>query len=802
MNTYLKSIEVNTDIIYLSSNFVFCKTESFLSQTKNILSVDYFALKIAEAIVKNLPNFGNNQNQFLKAETADKSFGFLIKLSFTNNQEKPNEIIFFKYLDNGEPIRHNDTRVNSYLNSHTKFNINVYTISNSIDENFSKCYRLFNGHGINFPMLSTEQLNLIKIADQNVIVQGVAGSGKTNVCIEKLIWCALKNYGGKVLYTTFSRGLLTDTKLKIEAFKNSVSIFLEKLKSNKVEFLDNDHKTAIENYLGVFLFANEESIQSKLEKIIYFFDNNVEYFLIYDLYNKYFYPKTFADEKYFKKEFLPNIKNYQIQNNLSKLKQLSNEIIYKEIFGVIFGFCSNESRISKEEYIELRKGSFSKQECEIIFMLAKEYEKHLYENNMLDNNLASWEMFENYDKIARYSLIIADEVQDFSQITLKLFKKITFKLFCTGDALQMINPSYFNFGYLKNLLYEKDFVSVAELKNNYRNTKKIQHIIDELEKINTSIFGTHNFVTTGEGIETTIDTKTVFCNEKNVIQEIAKNKFDTFTIVVSSSQKKQELRNILKNQEILTVAEIKGLERDSVLLYDLLYENAQKWHYLNTTTLNRKNADENSVFRYYFNLFYVGISRAKHNLFVLEDGRSPLFDKVLQNEFEVKNKQLFVETLLKTVGKIEFTQDEYIERIAEFVKLEQFDNARFAADKITDDILRKNQKIIIDINQEFVSNGKYREAGIKFWENGLVEEAKKQFMLSGDKILIDFIDAISQNNQTNLNYEIVNYFLDIKDNNVARDFVLETLKKDFQNLKQNQKEINSKLKNLRGNKNG
>lgn len=805
MNTFLQSFEVNSEIVVLSSNFLLSKTESFMIQTKHILNVDFFASKIAESLMQNFDKLKVEQNKAktIKVETDDRAFSFLIEASNNQGSTKPSEIVFLKYLNTGSTIRQNDTRIKNYLSKKTKFKINVFELQKSVDVNLNKKYRLFDEYGINFPMLSNEQLELIKIADKNVIVQGVAGSGKTNVCIEKLVWCALKNYGGKVMYTTFSRGLLTDTKLKIEAFKNNIIAFLQKLNNNDIMFLDADHKTAIENYLGVFLFANEENLAAKLEKIIYFFENNVDYFLISDLYSKYFVQKDFADEKYFAKEYLNNIKNYQIENSLAKLKYISTEIVYKEIFGLIFGYCSSEkTKLGQEEYVELRKSSFSRQECEIIYSLAKDYEKHLSQNNMTDNNLASWEMLENTQKIPRYSLIIADEVQDFSQVTLKLFKDISLKLFCTGDALQMINPSYFSFGYLKNLLYEKDLTSVAELKNNYRNTKKIQQIIDELEKINTSVFGTHNFVTSGIGVETQAKTQTVFCNDKQTISDVAKNKFDTFTVVVSSEQKKQELRKILKNQEILTVAEIKGLERDSVVLHNLLSDNAGKWQYLSTLLLNKKTADENSVFRYYFNLFYVGISRAKQNLFVLEDEKIKTFENFLSKEFDQKNKQAFVDCLVDAVGKIEFTQEEYFERIAEFLKLEQFDNARFAADKITDDIARKNQLTTIDINQEFVSVGKYREAGIKFWEAGLTDEAKKQFALSGDKILIDFIDAISQNNQSSLNYEIVKYFLDVKDNEIAKSFVLETVKKDLANMKQSQKEINTKFKNLRGNKNG
>ena len=66
------------------------------------------------------------------------------------------------------------------------------------------------------------------------------------------------------------------------------------------------------------------------------------------------------------------------------------------------------------------------------------------------------------------------------------------KMFCVGDALQMINPSYFSFAYLKGLMYDKEYTLVSELKHNYRNSQAIAEIIDLLGDLNKTIFGTHS----------------------------------------------------------------------------------------------------------------------------------------------------------------------------------------------------------------------------------------------------------------------------------------------------------------------
>ena len=813
MDNFTEKIDIDTKKTILSSNSLFLKTEAFLSQTKYILDIDFFLSKIAEHIClnfdkifagKDLTKYSNSSSCF-KVETTDKSFKFLIKFGFETAGYNKNDIIFYKFLNESSEIRQNDTKIRNYIQKYNKFSVWLTPTQDlSKDVNLKKLYRLSSANGINFPLLTNQQMELISKENENVIVQGVAGSGKTNVCIEKLIWIASKNYGGKILYTTFSRGLLNDTKLKIDAFKRNLENFAKNYNTGNVTFLDNDHKKAIENYLGIFFFVNESDILKKIEKMIFFLENNVDYYLIEDLYNKNFEQKNFADEQFFVNQYLFNTKNHQITKQLHKLKNLSYEIIYKEIFGAVFGFynVSTKQRISKEEYIELRKNSFDKTECEIIYNIAKDYENFLKEINYTNNNLASFDMVENNTKMAKYSVIIADEVQDFSQINLLLFKQLSLKMFCAGDALQMINPSYFSFKNLKNLLFEKDIISVAELKNNYRNTLKIQHIVDGLEDINIKTFGTHNFISSGKGVDNGTSTTTIYCNAANFKDLIAKSKYENFTIVVPSLEEKNHLRQILKNQEILTISEIKGLERETVLLYNLLSDNLQKWLQLNQIILNKKEADENSVYRYYFNIMYVGITRAKQNLFIVEDKSVPLFKNFFEKHFDCLNAENTINSLSKIISKIEYTQDEYIERIKEFIKHGQYDNAKFAANKITDDIVRNNEITKIEIYQNYVHYGKYREAGIRFWEKGLIDEAKNQFILSDDKILINLIDAVSQKNQSNLSYEIVKYYSDVKNSPVAKQFILDTLKRDCENLKSENKIIHESIKHIRSGKNG
>jgi hypothetical protein len=356
--------------------------------------------------------------------------------------------------------------------------------------------------------------------------------------------------------------------------------------------------------------------------------------------------------------------------------------------------------------------------------------------------------------------------------------------------------------YLKNLLYEKDIISVAELKNNYRNTKKIEEILEVISNLNIEQFGTHNFVLKGSAIESNIKTNAIYIPDGDFLKEVAKGKYDNFTIVVQSAKEKEVLRKFITAQEILTVSEIKGLERDTVVLFDILSTNIDKWSMLNRILINKKQADENSVYIYYFNSFYVAVSRARQNLFVVENKKVELFENLFKTQFESLGTKSAIEKLNQIVSKFEFSENELVDRIAEFIRLGQYDNARFTANKILDDELRIRELNRIYVNEQFISSGNYRDAGIAFWELNMLNEAKEQFVLSKDDSLIELIDACEKNNDSGLNIDIVKYLPVVKENEIAVKLIMDTVQKDLDSLKSSFKNINENFKKGKEKSNG
>ena len=801
-------LRVDADKCYLSSESRIYKTDGFIKETRRMSGVDDFLFAIADGIVSSLRNFSfeKNLDTAYLASVGGGEHSFLFRFGCQVLSDLPllsKDVLFFRYIGKEKNSRTNDQRFIDFLLENRTFLLKISVVKDLfLPEDFKKIYRLSHSDTVNFPLLNTQQKTIVTTEDKNVLVQGVAGSGKTNICIDKIIYSAGRDYAGKVLYSTFSRGLLVDTKTKVNLYKKNLIEFVRYYEEGRVVFCDKNHRGAIENRLGlVFTVDGDKEIIQKIKSIITFLDTQVDYFLLEDIYKKYYDEGKVTDESFFIKEYVGGLKNYRLAGKLERIKDISYEVIYKEIFGMIYGSFDPTKPapcLTEEEYVEARKKDFGKTEAEVIYSIAVDYGKFLEKEGLVDNNLISRRLLEKVGDVPLYSLAILDEVQDFTQVNLCLLRKIAFRVFCVGDALQMINPSYFNFAYLKRLLFKEDEASVTELKHNYRNTEKIEKIIEGLGKLNLAKFGTHSFVLKGQSVESGVQTAAIYVKDRQFAEKIAKENFDNFTVVCSGAKEKEQLRKILKKQEILTVSEIKGLEREAVLLYNLLSDNADKWSALERNVINRKTADENSVYRYYFNLFYVGVSRAKQYLYVTEREDVPMFRQFFDLQFEKESEEKAIGSLSEVVRKIEVDQEEIIERTEQFIRLGQYDNAGFLADKIEDDALRRAYLNRVDVNREFVKNGNYRDAGIRYWYLGMTTDAKEMFELSGDKALVDLVDAIAQGETSALDAGIVSFYPDLEEDEGARALILRVLENDLARLEETQKDINKKLKKGKG----
>jgi len=787
-------LNVNNLKVVLSSTSNVLKTGRFLSETRFFSNFDAYLSSVAASLL--------SYNIIQKAKT---EFGGATSFSVVMAQEqshfiiKNQDIIFVSHASPDTFVRMGDQRFANLLKQND-FNITLTPLTESSVPNTDllKVYRLNEVGVVNFPLLDSTQSSIITTQDENMLVQGVAGSGKTNLCIDKVVHSATQNYAGRILYSTFSRGLLIDTKGRIAEFSRQVKQLVVALTAQNVVFLDDNKVGAIEKKLGITLYGGQEKIIESLTAIAEYLDHKVDYVLIEDLYKTHTGKQpNLAGESYFTKTYTKDIKNHQLASRLQKIKTLSHEVIYKEIFGLIAGSCNPANpthSLTQKEYTALRSGSFSTQECETIYAVAKDYFAHLDKSGLTDNNFISRHLLAQADKLPIYSLTVLDEVQDFTEVNLVLFKHISRKMFCVGDALQMINASYFSFGFIKRLLYEKDISSTAELVSNYRNTKKIADISENLGKLNAQCFGVHSFVLRAKAMDTYSQSDAVYVAGGNFLEKLNAQTFNNYTVVVASVEEKERLRKTLHRPEILTVSEIKGLERETVVLSDVLSSNINRWKAFERANINRKTADENSVYRYYFNLLYVGVSRAKHKLYIVESEAPQLFGTFFKENFKRLSDAEAVKNILLDADKLEAEQDDIIARVRQFIALEQYDNARFAARSI---LVKEEQDAFmarVDVAEQYIARGLYKEAGIKYLQYALYQDAQAQFALAENEPLQKLAESCQGGAGAGL--EVLPFFTELSDNQDVRKIIVDLVQEDLQSIKHTSQVLSAGLKRI------
>ena len=144
-------------------------------------------------------------------------------------------------------------------------------------------------------------------------------------------------------------------------------------------------------------------------------------------------------------------------------------------------------------------------------------------------------------------------------------------------------------------------------------------------------------------------------------------------------------------------------------------------------------------------------------------------------------------------GREEIDDDEFIERIEKFCSLEQYDNARSTADRLSSDGLRRKQLVFISVHEKFLRYGKYREAGVEYWRKGMDAEAREMFTRSGDEKLFPLMDACLKGGSA-LDPDIVRFYTLVEDNDLAKNIILDTLNNDCKEISDNFRQANAKMK--------
>ena len=454
--------------------------------------------------------------------------------------------------------------------------------------------------------IQKEQNEIIRdTSNKYMIIQGVAGSGKTSVALHRIAYLLYKEKN-----LSYSNILIFSPN---DIFTEYISDVLPELGERNV--LNTTFNDLLEQYLKKF--AKLEKFSDFLEKV---YENNIKPNYIFDRH----------ELDYFIQDY---IKSHIFHRNINVAKEMFNKFELNDLLLNKYKKLSLMERISNlAEYlcnklnVSIRKNkrkienliiselgiSLDPVSIFLEFLKVKGIEKEII--NKIDYEDLEYIIYiyfelNGYPYNSNIKHVVIDEAQDYSELQFYILRKCFEKAYFTilGDVNQAINP-YCQYNSLEELSdVFSDGYKYIELNNTYRSSPEI------LDYSNT-ILGIKNIksIRSSNGIPVKH-----YNNNENVdeivknIQYIYEHGFKNVAIITKNSAETNKMYNKLmkKNTEynftknmikkdcisIMPSYLAKGLEFDGVIIYNDIND--------------MYNDDEKK-------LYYVAVTRAQHGLFV------------------------------------------------------------------------------------------------------------------------------------------------------------------------------------------
>ena len=466
--------------------------------------------------------------------------------------------------------------------------------------------------------IQAEQNRVIRNTDdKNLIVQGIAGSGKTSVALHRIAFLLYKIenlksnnvliFSPNKIFSEYISNVLPELgedntmqttindflDMEIKEFKKveSFTDFIERSYSNNNDFSFIKYKQSDKVYDDIDKYI--DNITKKLKFVDDLFTRDYSYtkdelnYMLRDRYGKFPISERI-------KFMADKISESNFNGSLSKSKRIIKEL--RERLNINFNLLDTYINFFKSEYSDIKRD---------INYIRDNKNLLNYDDACLYVYIKCKLFGYNYNTYIKE--IVIDEAQDYSlgQIKLisKIFKNASYTIL--GDINQTINP-YYKYNSLSDLCKILDSSKYIELTKTYRSTEEIieysnkvlglSHVsairrnkkIPVIERIEDNLYvelnmDIDNCLKNGKSLA--IITKNL--DECNKIYEMFKGK----GISKIDGNSKKFNRDFI----VVPVYMAKGLEFDSVIIY--------------TDKFNKYKESE----KY---LYYVAITRAQHKLIV------------------------------------------------------------------------------------------------------------------------------------------------------------------------------------------
>ena len=464
--------------------------------------------------------------------------------------------------------------------------------------------------------IQAEQNKVIRnTEDKNLIVQGIAGSGKTSVALHRIAFLLYKidnlksnnilifspnkifsEYISNVLpelgeentmQTTINDFLDMEIKefTKVETF----TAFIERSYTNKEDFEFIKYKQSDRVYDDIDRYIDK--ITNKLKFIDDLFTRDYSYtmdelnFMLKDRYSKFPVSERL-------KFMADKISENNFNGNLGKSRKILSELydrlnIKVNLLDIYVDFFKSEDSFYKRDisYIKDNRELLNYDDaCLYVYMKCKLY---------------------GYNYNTGIREIVIDEAQDYSLGQIKLISKIFKNAAYTilGDVNQTINP-YYKYNSLEDLCKILDDSKYIELTKTYRSTEEIIEYSNKVLGLShVSAVRRNEKLPVIEKDEKDLNNQLredIILSMGKSMAIITKNQYECdkiYTLLKDTGISKIDNNSKKFNRDLIVVPVYmaKGLEFDSVVLYtdkDNKYTDAEKY------------------------LYYVAITRAQHKLIV------------------------------------------------------------------------------------------------------------------------------------------------------------------------------------------
>lgn len=325
--------------------------------------------------------------------------------------------------------------------------------------------------------------------------------------------------------------------------------------------------------------------------------------------------------------------------------------LYEEFRGVITGPITEWGWRSREEYLGLgvKQSIFPKSLRPKVYDLFEKYLAFLKNEGLYDANLVAHRYLSSVDPC--YDFIVVDEVQDVTNVQLYLILNSLRRpgaFILAGDSNQIVHPNFFSWSSVKSLFFRKRELTergevIRILATNFRNGAAVTGLANRILKLKHARFGSvdreSNYLV--RAVNTDTGRVQLLSGTDAVKRDLdaRTSRSARFAVITMHEEQKAEARRWFNTPLVFSIQEAKGLEYESVILFDFLSGEARAFRdiaagvdeaalegdELPYARVRDKSDRSLEIYKFFINALYVAVTRAVQNVFLVEsDPAHPL----------------------------------------------------------------------------------------------------------------------------------------------------------------------------------